>query len=502
MSAASVPPRVLSVAGTDPTGGAGVQADLKSIAANGGYGMAAVTALVAQNTRGVRSVHRVPAGFLGEQLEAVSDDVTIDAVKIGMLSDPPTVEVVAAWLRRVRPPIVVLDPVMVATSGDRLIDDRTEQALHDLIGLAGLITPNVPELAVLSGRAPATGWDEAVDQALEVSARWSVRVLAKGGHLAGDQVHDGLVEAGAAEPVRRLSAPRIATIATHGTGCSLSSAVATWQVSTGDWFTSVDRSKRWLAESLRHGDELEVGLGHGPVSHFAGMWRRGGTLTSTSAEWWARTADLRAAMEGDPFLVGLAEGTLDAEVFVRYLAQDTHYLDGYAAVLDRLARHAPDPAEQTFWAACAQACLTTETALHRRWAAGPAPAPAAATRTYLEHLRAAAGQGYAQGVAAVLPCFWVYADLGARLDPAGNRYADWIITYADPAFQRSTDTARRIADRAAEAVDPVTREAMWRAFERSTEQERAFFAAACPAPHGERRNTPLPFRNLGGTART
>ncbi|GLY19501.1 bifunctional hydroxymethylpyrimidine kinase/phosphomethylpyrimidine kinase [Kineosporia rhizophila] len=472
-------PRVLSIAGTDPTGGAGVQADLKSIAANGGYGMAVVTALVAQNTRGVRSVHTPPVSFLREQLEAVSDDVEIDAVKIGMLGEEAVIGEVTAWLDHVRPSVVVLDPVMVATSGDRLLGAGAEQALREMLPLAGLVTPNVPELAVLSGAEVAQEWDEVVRQALAVSERWGVRVLAKGGHLNGDVVSDALVDAGATVPVRRLDAARVRTQATHGTGCSLSSAVATWQAATGDWFTSIDRSKRWLTESLRHGEALAVGQGHGPVSHFAGLWERGGLSTSITGEWWARTAELRRATDTDPFLTGLADGSLSREAFAFYLAQDALYLEGYASVLFRLAQLTGDPGERAFWAAGASTCLTVETQLHRTWSADGEVEVAPGTQEYLSHLRQAVEQGYEQGVAAVLPCYWMYADVGARLAPAPetNPYHEWIATYADPLFVQSAERARAITERVAEAAAPQVQESMWQAFEKSARLERDFFAA-------------------------
>lgn len=189
------PPRVLSIAGTDPTGGAGIQADIKSIAASGGYAMAVVTSLVAQNTRGVRSVHTPPTAFLAEQLAAVGDDVRIDAVKIGMLGTAPVAREVRRWLDRVRPPVVVLDPVMVATSGDRLLDREAEDEVTALLGMASLVTPNVPELAVLTGLPPAVTWEDVIAQALQVSQRHGVTVLAKGGHLDGDVVLDAFVDA-------------------------------------------------------------------------------------------------------------------------------------------------------------------------------------------------------------------------------------------------------------------------------------------------------------------
>ncbi|MFS0886397.1 bifunctional hydroxymethylpyrimidine kinase/phosphomethylpyrimidine kinase [Aeromicrobium sp. 179-A 4D2 NHS] len=277
MSAPVQVPRVLSIAGTDPTGGAGIQADLKSIAANGGYGMAVVTALVAQNTQGVRSVHVPPVAFLAEQLEAVSDDVAIDAVKIGMLAGSAVIETVAAWLDRVRPPVVVLDPVMIATSGDRLLDAEAEQALRDLVPKVDLITPNVPELAVLAGRPPAHTWEAALGQARDVAESTGVLVLAKGGHLDGESVPDALVPPDRDAPVAEFHGTRIHTTNTHGTGCSLSSAVATRRARLGSWELATAQSKDWLAESIAGGADLHVGRGAGPVSHFAGLWDRAGT---------------------------------------------------------------------------------------------------------------------------------------------------------------------------------------------------------------------------------
>jgi len=274
-------PRVLSIAGTDPSGGAGIQADLKSIAANGGYGMAVVTALVAQNTRGVRSVHVPPVSFLEEQLDAVSDDVQIDAVKIGMLATADVISVVTGWLDRVRPPLVVLDPVMVATSGDRLLSADAEDALRGLLSRAAIVTPNLPELAILAEEPVMEVWDDIIAQAGRVAARHDVRVLAKGGHLAGDFIPDALVEATEdGVSVTEFPGIRVASTNTHGTGCSLSSALATRVSITGEWARAAAESKSWLTESIRHGHELEVGSGHGPISHFAGLWARGGTTTA------------------------------------------------------------------------------------------------------------------------------------------------------------------------------------------------------------------------------
>ncbi|MDO4258591.1 MAG: bifunctional hydroxymethylpyrimidine kinase/phosphomethylpyrimidine kinase [Actinomycetaceae bacterium] len=264
-------PRILSIAGTDPTGGAGIHADLKSIAANGGYGMAALTALVAQNTMGVRSIHTPPASFLTEQLLAVSDDVTIDAVKIGMLFNTPIISAVADWLTEVRPPAVVLDPVMVATSGDALLSDSATEALRDLLPAADLVTPNIPELGALLGQGAAATWEDALAQAKTLAATYGTQVLAKGGHLSGEESADALV--GPDGEVEVFSSPRIATVNTHGTGCSLSSAVATRYARTRSWATAIRQAKEWLTDSIAGADRLNVGHGNGPISHFATLWR-------------------------------------------------------------------------------------------------------------------------------------------------------------------------------------------------------------------------------------
>ncbi|TQJ32406.1 bifunctional hydroxymethylpyrimidine kinase/phosphomethylpyrimidine kinase [Microbacterium sp. SLBN-146] len=488
MTARVVIPRVLSIAGTDPTGGAGIQADLKSIAANGGYGMAVVTALVAQNTRGVRSVHLPPVSFLTEQLDAVSDDVEIDAVKIGMLGAAPVVAAVGAWLERVSPPVVVLDPVMVATSGDRLLDVDAEQALRELAHHVDLLTPNLPELAILAEEPPATDWDQAVAQARRVSRRYGVRVLAKGGHLGGASVPDALVDArGETVAVVEFPGTRIETTNTHGTGCSLSSAIATRYAASGEWADAVSDSKRWLTESIRHGSALAVGRGNGPVSHFAGLWNRGGSTTRPTAEevasdWWQHIRDTRDGIDGLPFVRGLGDGTLARDRFLAYLAQDALYLRDYARVLAEASRLAPTQEEQVFWAASAQGALTGELQLHERWLAAHAVdvgVPDATTTAYLDHLLATAARGdYRVLTAALLPCFWLYHDLGSRLHPLSHPdhpFLSWLDTYADEAFAVATRAAITTVTEAAAAADDATRTAMRAAFQASAAHEFAFF---------------------------
>jgi hydroxymethylpyrimidine kinase/phosphomethylpyrimidine kinase/thiamine-phosphate diphosphorylase len=486
-------PRVLSIAGTDPTGGAGIQADLKSIAANGGYGMAVVTALVAQNTRGVREIHVPPVAFLRAQLDAVSDDVVIDAVKIGMLGSAAVVDEVADWLRAVRPPVVVLDPVMIAQSGDALLDDDATDALRRLLPLADVVTPNLPELAALLGEPEAEGWEAALAQGRTLAARHGVRVIVKGGHLREDDCPDALVTPGAPgadAAVDVVDGPRIATTSTHGTGCSLSSALATLHPRRGDWLAALTEAKAWLTGSLAHAEDLDVGAGAGPLDHLRALWDAAGTHAgSVSAEMWAGSAALRREIDELAFVRRLGDGSLPEAWFSHYLAQDAIYLRAYSRVLARASQLAPTPDAQVAWARPAADAIAAESALHEEWLSRhPAPAVVGpVTRAYVDHLLAhAAGSDYAVLVAALLPCFTIYADVGTRLraaesaaEAAGSAhpYAAWLATYADPAFAAATRRACELVDEAAVLAGPSRRAAMLEASRVSAAYERDFFRA-------------------------
>ncbi|KAA0917360.1 bifunctional hydroxymethylpyrimidine kinase/phosphomethylpyrimidine kinase [Dietzia sp. ANT_WB102] len=261
-------PRVLCIAGTDPSGGAGMLADTKTIAAMGGYGMGAVTAVTVQNTVGVTGVHPVPVDTVIAQLDAVADDVTIDAVKIGMLGEAGLVEAVGEWLRRRRPPHVVLDPVMVATTGGRLASEGAARMLRDLVPLADLVTPNVDELAVLCGGEPAEHIETIVGQAELVHEQTGCAVLATTGDLEDGSAEDVLVESeGNRRVTLRLPFIRVDTPHTHGTGCSLSSALATARVGTQDWEAAYRRVRPWIDGALHGGLTLDVGRGSGPLDH-------------------------------------------------------------------------------------------------------------------------------------------------------------------------------------------------------------------------------------------
>ena len=268
----------LTVAGSDPSGGAGIQADLKTFSALGTYGTAVLTALTAQNTRGVTGVHAVPAAFVGEQLRTLLADVTVHATKLGMLGTADVVRQVAAVLADRPAGPVVCDPVMVATSGDRLISEDAVDAVRSvLLPVTDLITPNVPEAAALLDVAPATTVEELAPQAEALLALGPGAVLLKGGHLGGEESVDVLVTAAGRLETRR---PRITTTATHGTGCTLSSAIAALAARARlaapqdplRWAPLVEGARDFLHTALAAGADLRVGGGHGPVHHFAAWW--------------------------------------------------------------------------------------------------------------------------------------------------------------------------------------------------------------------------------------
>ena len=540
-------PRVLSIAGTDPSGGAGIQADLKSIAASGGYGMCVTTSLVAQNTCGVREVFTPPLEFLTAQLAAVFDDVTVDAVKIGMLGDADTIRTVRTWLSEHPVPLVVLDPVMIASSGDRLLQAEAEQALRDLVPLVNVITPNIPELAVLCQKEPAQTFDEAHEQAANLAAATGTTVIVKGGHLCGqDAGNTAVFPDGTCAHVRT---PRLDSRNTHGTGCSLSSSLATRlgvellqhteaaessageknTLTSDDTHRALQWSTRWLHESIAAGAGLQVGSGegHGPVDHAARARRleaaasaypwhhllattdsEGNTLDGTSPErllpvspvpageavvksagpWtaalWAAGGETWHQILDLPFVRALGDGTLDEDLFAFYLDQDALYLRDYSRALATLSARADTAEAQVHWAAGAHEAIAAESQLHEGWLANRARlgGPSPITMGYTNFLRAtAAGDDYVVGAAAILPCYWLYEEVGAVLSSqnhADHPYAEWLSMYGGEEF--AADVARSLAEveRAFEAASPAQRVRAARAYLSACVYEREFFDQA------------------------
>jgi len=263
-------PNAITIAGSDSGGGAGIQADLKTFGALGIYGASVITAVTAQNTREVLAIHDVPVKMITDQINAVFDDIRIDAVKIGMLSRPAVIEAVVGALERHQAVNVVLDPVMVAKSGDKLLDDEAIDVLRErMIPMANVITPNLPEAAVLLQEpviTTETSMAGVCERLLNMGAKW---VVLKGGHLDGTNSPDLLMNS---KQQWRFDARRILTGNTHGTGCTLSSAIASFLARGYEVPESVSRAKRYLQDAVTAADCLEVGKGHGPVHHFTRLW--------------------------------------------------------------------------------------------------------------------------------------------------------------------------------------------------------------------------------------
>ena len=259
-------PIALTIAGSDSSGGAGIQADLKTFAALGVFGASVITALTAQNTTGVSGIHQVPAEFVTAQIDAVFSDLAVGAVKIGMVAQRESIDAIAAGLTRWSPKHVVLDPVMVATSGDRLLAAEAVDALRTkLIPRASLITPNLPEAAALLDEPMATSEAAVEDQGKRLLAMGCQAVLIKGGHGQGAESIDYLIAAGGDIA---LAAEHIATKNTHGTGCSLSSAIAAGLAKGEAMETAVRNAKAWISAAIASADRFSVGHGHGPIHHF------------------------------------------------------------------------------------------------------------------------------------------------------------------------------------------------------------------------------------------
>ena len=262
-------PVALTIAGSDSSGGAGIEADLKTFSALGVFGACVITALTAQNTKGVLAIHDVPADFIAAQINAVFTDLDVGAVKIGMLVNASAIDVVAAALDRDRPRNVVLDPVMIASSGERLLREDAVGTLRGLIRRARVITPNLPEAATLLDAPLARDEAEMRGQAEKLLARGAGAVLIKGGHGAGAESVDLLVEADAC---LRLAGPRVATKNTHGTGCTLASALAAGLAKGLSLDEAARQAKTYVNAALAAADRLAVGSGRGPLHHFHAWW--------------------------------------------------------------------------------------------------------------------------------------------------------------------------------------------------------------------------------------
>jgi len=260
-------PCVLTIAGTDPSGGAGIQADIKAISATGSYAASVITALVAQNTQGVQAIQEVPAEFVKQQLDSVLSDLNIQAVKIGMLHHEKIIDIIASLLKKSKLKNIVLDPVMVAKNGCELLPaDKVAYLKNNLLSLVDLVTPNIFEAEKILGEK-ITHLTEMEAAAEKIGSHYGVKVLLKGGHLDSEQAVDVFYDPAHAQPVWFI-AKRIVTRNTHGTGCTLSSAIASYLAQGYVLPEAIEKAKQYMTAAIDSGSRLHIGHGCGPVNHF------------------------------------------------------------------------------------------------------------------------------------------------------------------------------------------------------------------------------------------
>jgi hydroxymethylpyrimidine/phosphomethylpyrimidine kinase len=483
--------------------------------------MTVITAIVAQNTHGVRDQHFVPQSVLRNQLEVVSDDVTIDGVKTGMLGSVDSINTVANWLDKNPSRFLVVDPVMVATSGDRLLQRDAEAAMIEFCRRATVVTPNIDELAVLTGRSRAEDRDAALDQAKDWAAETGVSVIVKTGHLAQRYVSNTWVSPDGSISV--IPSVRVDTSSTHGTGCSLAAALATRLAGGDDAATALAWATEWLHEAISHGADLEVGSGHGPVDHAhrsrrlqaAGMatpWFASGVVPAAldspeqlvasavanngheyiapavapAGRWtqalWQAGQHITHQIQHNSFVQQLVDGSLPAHAFEFYLAQDALYLQQYARALAALASSSTEHSAQVFWAQSSANIPNVEAKLHRSWLNTDEDiAPGPVTNAYTSFLLATTlGSPRVVGAAAVLPCYWLYAQTGASLPevPQDHPYAEWLGTYGGAGFVSRTQTALQQVEGEFEAATPQVRAEAARAYLTACRHELEFFSQA------------------------
>lgn len=539
--------RVLSIEGSDPIGGAGTMADMKAFTAQGVFGYAAMTSVLAQNTQGVTDIINVEPSFLLAQLKAVSDDADIDSMKIGMLGTPELVQTVRNWLVDLfkdyetndKPrPTIVLDPVMYAKSGDRLLTDEAEQSLATLVPLADIITPNTMELAALASIAatedgnvslapniPNTtpsapqSYEDMAAMATTVASHFGVAVYAKGGGLAlrGNKESTDILalpalsststpasvsisdttsklnnanEAGTKPTITRIEGAAVPTQNVHGTGDTLSSTLAALRPQCDDWVTTAKRAKTWMTEAIAAADNLHIGHGHGPIDF---TWQHSPTGLSFTEDYWRRTAGIRERIATMPFLEQMLDGSLPLDDFSYYLHQDDLYLTDYTSLLALASSRATDPHERAFFADAASYGLEEGLTFHKQWyrehgfTVGHEPM-SETTAAYLGHEHRFTDTGsYSALVAVVMPCYWVYSIVGQEMERQirerhinlnTHPYGIWIGMYADPGFASRTLEELRICDKLAAAASIDEYDQMMDAALGSTEHEYRFFNQA------------------------
>lgn len=437
----------LTIAGSDSSGGAGIQADIKTMTANGVYAMSAITALTAQNTVGVQGIYEVTPEFLAQQLDSIFTDIRPDAVKIGMVASGALIHVIAEKIKEYKAENIVVDPVMVATSGAKLIADEAIEALKsELMPLATVLTPNIPEAEVLADMKITTA-DEMIKAAELISTRYNCAVLCKGGHKLND-ANDLLYRNGG---YKWFEGKRIDNPNTHGTGCTLSSAIASNLAKDYSLDESVKRAKEYISGALAA--MLDLGAGSGPMAHNFDINSRFATDKNKVIDrMLSATEDIWAAYNEHPFVKGIADGTLDKDKFKYYMIQDYLYLIDYTKVFAIGAAKARDESTMKYFAEYTDSIMNSEMDIHRTYMKRLGITQedidntpmALDNRSYTAYmLKEAYEGGAAEVMAAILSCALSYEVIATRMVEADPKcakhefYGEWVSGYASEEYHNS-----------------------------------------------------------------
>mmetsp|Transcript_30654 Transcript_30654/g.93795 ORF Transcript_30654/g.93795 Transcript_30654/m.93795 type:complete len:532 (-) Transcript_30654:238-1833(-) len=494
-------PVVLSVAGSDSGGGAGIQADLKTCEALGVFGTTAIVALTAQNTLGVHGVHPVPVDFVRAQMDAVLGDMGAHVVKTGMLPSAEVIHEVASALKVHNVSVRVIDPVIIAASGDVLAGPEAVATIRNvLIPGATVVTPNMPEAGALLGRAVPTSVAEMRQAALDLLALGPQAVLLKGGRLPeGEGMVDVFVDA--EHGIVELRYDRIDTSNTHGAGCTLAAAVAaelSKQVHVGtvvEPLAAVRAARSYVATVFDSSSGIRIGTGlRGPLNHARAKWQQEPKIKSPSRQLWEdpEVTKITAKCLSNGFVVALADGTLPRETFGGYVAQDKFFLEAFAQAytlaITKLEAH--DASSARDLAALVRGVveeLQMHTAYAKEWGVDVHQVtPTPACKDYVDFLLNVArstDNGIAACIATMIPCMRLYAYLGqtlaANASAAGNRrlnpYDHWISTYADDGFEGLAATLEALFDRHVSRADGPSFHRLRELYVRAMELELAFF---------------------------
>ena len=446
----------LTIAGSDSSGGAGIQADIKAMTMNGVYAMSAVTALTAQNTTGVTGILEVSPDFLKQEIDAVFTDIFPDAVKTGMVSSSALIHTIAESLRHYNARNIVVDPVMVSTSGARLIaEDAVKTLADELLPLALVATPNIPEAEILSG-VKIDGKDSMTEAAKKINALYGCAVLVKGGHNINDA--NDLLCTGQ-DALTWFYGEHINNTNTHGTGCTLSSAIAANLAKGFTLEEAVMRAKEYISGAL--GAMLDLGKGSGPLNHAFNLTGKYSEYQSLYSRLMASVADIWPQYYSHPFVKGIETGELDVQKFRHYITQDYLYLNEYAKVFSIGAAKAKNPELMALFASYVQAITKVEINIHHGYLGrfGVSQEEIDATPRTHENLaytsymiRTAYEEGEAEIAAAVLSCAVSYQDIALNIvknnpDAVNHEvYGNWVKCYSGEEYISGNKVILRILE--------------------------------------------------------